>query len=281
MSPAATSAGTAALTASSISGQRTRNTFSSNRLRRLVVALARVARGAGGDDVVEGVPTAARDRQDAVLLEGPVGGAAVGAPSPRLDEGGPLGRGEIVVDEGHPALSPARCPHPATPTSGHGARLGPRGRPDPQVLGAPRYPRHTRLTRGWPRKMLCTKGARGPRAPLGSGQRRRAVNHSHERRKRHAWIKPHLDDRRSAAHHRAPHLHPLRTRRGCRQHAPTPTSARWHHDAPGRRRPGASGVLRRPQLVRVSRRAGCPSRPPRPGPVDRRTGPSRCARCTR
>src|SRR5690606_17764056 len=48
----------------------------------LAVVLARVARGARGDDVLEGVAPAARDGQHAVLLEGTLGRAAVGARAP-------------------------------------------------------------------------------------------------------------------------------------------------------------------------------------------------------
>jgi hypothetical protein len=56
----------------------------------LFVALAGIARGAGGDDVVEGVAAASGEGEDAVALKGEAGGATVGAAAPGLLEGGPL-----------------------------------------------------------------------------------------------------------------------------------------------------------------------------------------------
>jgi hypothetical protein len=54
----------------------------------LVVALAGVARAAGGDDVVERVATAPRQGQHAVLLQRLAGDAAVGAPAPGVPQSG-------------------------------------------------------------------------------------------------------------------------------------------------------------------------------------------------
>jgi hypothetical protein len=73
----------------------------------LFVALAGIAGGAGGDDVVEGIAAAAGEGKDAVALEGDAGGAAVGAAAPGLLEGGPLFGAKIVFDALHAALAAA------------------------------------------------------------------------------------------------------------------------------------------------------------------------------
>lgn len=73
----------------------------------LFVALAGIAGGAGGDDVVEGIAAAAGEGKNAVALEGDAGGAAVGAAAPGLLEGGPLFGAKIVFDALHAALAAA------------------------------------------------------------------------------------------------------------------------------------------------------------------------------
>ena len=57
--------------------------FSAEPARDLVVGLARVARPARGHDVLDRVPPAARERQDAVVLKRACRRAAVGAAAPR------------------------------------------------------------------------------------------------------------------------------------------------------------------------------------------------------
>src|SRR5690606_2233001 len=86
--------------------------------RDLVVALARVARPAGGDDVAHGVPPAPRDGEDAVLLQRHAVGAAVRAPAPGSHERLPLVGREVVVGPLDPG--PATAGVPGTSRHTHG-----------------------------------------------------------------------------------------------------------------------------------------------------------------
>ncbi len=75
--------------------------------RDFTVVLARVARGASRNDILEGVAPAPGDRHHAVTLKGFVGGSAVGTTRlPCLEQRVPLVVGEVIVD--------LRQPSPAT-----------------------------------------------------------------------------------------------------------------------------------------------------------------------
>jgi hypothetical protein len=87
--------------------------------RHLVIALAGVARPAGGHHVLEGVATTARDRQHAVLLEcGPVG-ATVRAGCPRFEDDGPVRSRQIASGCRDPAGAAARGSCPASLSDDH------------------------------------------------------------------------------------------------------------------------------------------------------------------
>jgi len=95
-----------------------------------VVALARVAGAARGDDVVERVATASRNSEDAVALQWLVGLAAVRAACPGGLECGPLHIGEVVNHSIQPAFATACGPGLATPTYGHWRSVRLRGAGD-------------------------------------------------------------------------------------------------------------------------------------------------------
>lgn len=98
----------------------------------LGIALAGVARAAAGYDVGDHVAPSARDRQHAILLQGSLGCAAVGASAPRSLQRGPLHVGQVVHFRGDAPSTTARISHCARgPASRHGQKL----RPDVVAFG--------------------------------------------------------------------------------------------------------------------------------------------------
>jgi hypothetical protein len=84
-----------------------------------LVPLAGVARWARRYDILDGVPPADRDGQDAVALERHAGGTAVGASSPGILERIPLRAGQVVLDACHSAATPAGVHGLSTSTNRH------------------------------------------------------------------------------------------------------------------------------------------------------------------
>lgn len=76
----------------------------------LAIVFARIARGAGWDDVLQRVAATARDRQDAVALHGNVRHSAVRAAAPCVADAGPLVWCEIVVHACQALLSALGIP---------------------------------------------------------------------------------------------------------------------------------------------------------------------------
>jgi len=71
------------------------------------VALAGIAGGAGGDNVIESVAAAAGNGEDAIALERFVGNTAVGAAGPRLLDGFPMLGAQVVLNSSHASFATA------------------------------------------------------------------------------------------------------------------------------------------------------------------------------
>ena len=72
-----------------------------------VIAFAGIAGTAGRYDVVQGISSAAGQRQHAVALQWLADYPAVCAPTPRLPESGPLLVAKVVCNAIHPTLTPS------------------------------------------------------------------------------------------------------------------------------------------------------------------------------
>src|SRR6478609_1950835 len=91
----------------------------------LGVALARVARPACRDHVVERVAPPAGDGQDAVALERGTGHSAIRTSAPGSLQRLPLRVGQVVVDQTHATSAASRGHGAATPAHRHVASVGP------------------------------------------------------------------------------------------------------------------------------------------------------------
>ena len=91
------------------------------------VVFAGVAGGAGRNDVVECVPATARNRHDAIALQGCARRPTVGAPSPGTDKFFPLGDGEVVVHSGESSSPSIRVARPHCLRQLSGGELAARG----------------------------------------------------------------------------------------------------------------------------------------------------------